>query len=67
MEEGSLQRQGPRGKQESDVQLCFSSRECLKLETCLATVLPKVNHMGKLVLDKSLGSRGSRSLGGHGS
>ena len=50
-----------RGKLEGDVQLSTTTGEGLKLETCLAALLPKVDHMGELVLDKSMGGVGPRS------
>ena len=54
------------GKLEGEVQLCLTSRECLKPKTCLAALLPEVCNMGELVLGESMGSGGPRSLRGHG-
>ena len=55
------------GKLEGEVQLGSTTRERLKPETCLAALLPKVHHMGELVLGKCVGCGRPRSLGGHGS
>ena len=55
-----------RGELEGEVQLRPTPRERLQPEICWATLLPKVHHMGELVIGKSVGSRGPRSLRGHG-
>ena len=54
------------GELEGDVQLCVTSRERLQSKTCLSALLPKICHMGKLVLGKGMGIWGPRSLRGHG-
>ena len=54
------------GKLESDVQLRVTSRERFQSKTCLSALLPEICHMGKLVLGKSLGGGGPRSLWEHG-
>ena len=55
-----------RGKLEGDTQLGSITRERLKLETCSTALLPKVDHMGELVLGKSMGSGAPGSWRGHG-
>ena len=47
-----------RGELKGDIQLCSTTRERLKAQTCLAALLPKVDHMGELVLGESMGSGG---------
>ena len=54
------------GELEGDVQLCVTSRERLQSKTCLSALLPKICHMGELVVGKSISSGGPRSLRGHG-
>ena len=39
------------GEVKGDVQLCVTSRERLQLKTCLSALLPKIRHMGELVLN----------------
>ena len=54
------------GKLEGEVKLSFNTRECFQVKTCMAALLPKVCHVGELMLGKGLGSGGPRSLEGHG-
>ena len=54
------------GELEGDVQLCVTSRESLQSKACLSALLPKIRHMGKLVLGKGVGIWGPRSMRGHG-
>ena len=56
-----------RGKLEGDVQLRSTTRERLQPKTCWAALLPKVYHMGELVLSKGMCGGGPRSWRGHGS
>ena len=53
-------------KLESEAQLRFSIRKGLQPEACLTALFPKVCHMGELVVGKSMGGGGPRSLGDHG-
>ena len=43
------------GELEREVQLCSTTRERLQPKTCWAALLPKVYHMGELMLDKGMG------------
>ena len=54
------------GKLEGEIQLSFSIRESLQPKACLAALLQEICHLGELVIGKSVGSRGPRSLRGHG-
>ena len=54
-----------RGELKGDIQLCSTTRERLKAQTCWAALLPKVDHMGELVLGESMGSGGPGSWRGH--
>ena len=53
-------------KLECEAQLRFSIRKDLHPEACLTALFPKVCDMGKLVVGKSMGGGGPRSLGDHG-
>ena len=55
-----------RGKLKGEIQLSFSIRERLQPKACWTALLPKVSHMGELVMDKGVGSRRPGSLRGHG-
>ena len=53
-------------KLESKIQPCLTARERLQLKACLPALLPKICHVGELMLGKGVGGRGPRSLRGHG-
>ena len=49
------------GKLKGDIQRRSTTRECLQTVACQAALLPKVHHMGELVLGKSMGCGGPGS------
>ena len=53
------------GKLELEVQHSLTSWEGLQPKTSLATLLPKVGHMGELVEGKGMCGGGPRCLRGH--
>ena len=53
------------GKLKSDVQLRTTTRERLYQITCWAALVPKVNHMGELMLGECMGCGGPGSWRGH--